>query len=128
MFSVSFCLHRACFTHLISSNSSCNLCLWYFDQLVHLNKEINANENRHSLWEYSKRFYCSFEWHLTPHITLSIEICIRRTLLHSPRASSSYRFHCTSIRGKFMYNERPGNCVVMYLCQDKILTRQQNSI
>ena len=21
----------------------------------------------YSLWEYSKRFHCSFEWHLTPH-------------------------------------------------------------
>ena len=74
MFSISFCLYRACFTHLISSNLSCNLCLWYFDQLVHLNKEINAND---SLWEYSKPFHCSFEWHLTPHMTLSMEICIR---------------------------------------------------
>ena len=53
LFSISFCLYRACFTHLISSNLSCNLCLWYFDQLVHLNKEINANVYPHSLWEYS---------------------------------------------------------------------------
>ena len=30
MFSISFCLNRACFTHLISSNLSCNLCLWYW--------------------------------------------------------------------------------------------------
>ena len=30
MFSISFCLYRACFTHLISSNLSCNLCLWYW--------------------------------------------------------------------------------------------------
>ena len=43
MFSISFCLYRACFTHLISSNLSCNLCLWYCDQLVHFDKEINAN-------------------------------------------------------------------------------------
>ena len=63
---------------LISSNLSCNLCLWYYDQLVHFDKEINANVYRHSLWEFSKRFYCSFEWHLTPHMTLSIETCIRR--------------------------------------------------
>ena len=77
--SISFCLYRACFTHLISSNLSCNLCLWYYDQLVHFNKEINANVYRHSLWEYSKRFHCSFEWHLTPHMTLPIETCIRRT-------------------------------------------------
>ena len=94
MFSISFCLYRACFTHLISSNLSCNLCLWYFDQLVHLNKEINANVYRHSFWEYSKRFHCSSEWHLTPHMTLSIETCIRRTpcikqtLQHSPRVSA----------------------------------------
>ena len=66
MFSISFCLYRACFTHLISSNLSCNLCLWYYDQLVHFDKEINANVYRHSLWEYSKTFHCSFEWHLTP--------------------------------------------------------------
>ena len=58
------------------------------------NKEINANVYRHSLWEYSKRFHCSFEWHLTPHMTLSIETCIRRTpcikrtLQHSPRVST----------------------------------------
>ena len=39
-------------------------------------------------------FHCSFEWHLTPHMTLSIETCIRRTpcikrtLQHSPRVST----------------------------------------
>ena len=42
-FSISFCLYRACFTHLISSNLSCNLCLWYYDQLVNFDKEVNAN-------------------------------------------------------------------------------------
>ena len=78
LFSISFCLYRACFTHLISSNLSCNLCLWYYDQLVHFDKEINANVYRHSLWEYCKHFHCSFEWHLTPHMTLSIKTCIRR--------------------------------------------------
>ena len=79
LFSISFCLYRAFFTHLISSNLSCNLCLRYYDQLVHFDKEIHANVYRHSLWEYSKRFHCSFEWHLTPHMTLSIETSIRRT-------------------------------------------------
>ena len=95
LFFISFCLYRAFFTHLISSNLSCNLCLWYYDQLVHFNKEINAlNVYCHSLWEYSKCFHCSFEWHLTPHVTLSIETCIRqtpcinRTLQHSPRVSA----------------------------------------
>ena len=53
LFSISFCLYRACFAHLISSNLSCNLCLWYYDQLVHFDKEINANVYRQSLWEYS---------------------------------------------------------------------------
>ena len=24
----------------------------------------------------AKRFHCSFEWHLTPHMTVSIETCI----------------------------------------------------
>ena len=68
--------------------------LWYYDQLVHFDKEINANVYRHSLWEYYKRFHCSFEWHLTPHMTLYIETCIRRTpcikrtLQHSPRVSA----------------------------------------
>ena len=42
-FSISFCLYRAFFTNLISSNLSCNLCLWYYDQSVHFDKEINAN-------------------------------------------------------------------------------------
>ena len=70
----------ACFTHLSSSNLCSNLCLWYYDQLLVLfNKEINADVYRHSLWEYSKCFHCSFEWHLIPHKTLSIETCIRRT-------------------------------------------------
>ena len=49
------------------------------------NKEINANVYRHSLWEYSKRFHCSFEWHLTPHMTLSIKTCIRRGHYSIPR-------------------------------------------
>ena len=58
-----------------------NLCLWYYDQFVHFDKEINAHVYGHSLWEYSKHFHCSFEWHLTPHMMLStcIETCIRRT-------------------------------------------------
>ena len=107
MFSISFCLYRACFTHLISSNLSCNLCLWYFDQLVHLNKEINANVYRHSLWEYSKRFHSSFEFHLTPHMTLSIKTCIRRTpcikrtLQHSPRCPLNTGFTVTVSIGEF---------------------------
>ena len=88
MFSISFCLYRAFFTHLISSNLSCNLCLRYYDQLVHFDKEIHGNVYRHSLWEYSKRFRCSFEWHLTPHMALSIETCIRRT----PCISGHYSF------------------------------------
>ena len=58
MLSILFCLYRACFTHLMSSNLSFNLCLRYFDELVYLNKEINANVYRHSLWEYCKRFHC----------------------------------------------------------------------
>ena len=53
--------------------------LWYYDQLLHFDKEINANVYRPNLWEYYKRFHCSFEWHLTPHMTLYIETCIRRT-------------------------------------------------
>ena len=57
LFSVSFCLYRACFTHLMSSNLSCNLYLWYYDQMVHFNKEINVNVYRHGLWEYSKPFH-----------------------------------------------------------------------
>ena len=94
LLSIMFCLYRACFTHLISSNLSCNLCSWYYDQLVHFDKEINANVYRHSLWEHCKRFHTSFEWHLTPRMTLSIETCIRRTpcikwtLQHSPRVSA----------------------------------------
>ena len=49
LFSISFCLYRAYFAHLISSNLSCNLCLWYYDQLVHFDKEINANVYHRSL-------------------------------------------------------------------------------
>ena len=68
--------------------------LWDYDQLIIFNKEINANVYRHSLWEYSKHFHSSFEWHLTPHMTLSIETCIRQTPCikqtpqNSPRVSS----------------------------------------
>ena len=79
-----------------------NLCLWYYDQFVHFDKEINANVYSHSLWEYSKHFHCSFEWNLTPHMMLStcIETCIRRTpcikqrLQHSLSLSAYYRLHC----------------------------------
>ena len=94
LFSISFCSYKAFFTHLISSNLSCNLCLWYYDQLVNFDREINANVYRHSLREYSKRFHCSFEWRLTPHVTLTIETCfrrtpcIKRTLQHSLRVSA----------------------------------------
>ena len=134
MFSISFCLYRACFTHLISSNLSCNLCLWYFDQLVHLNKEINANVYRHSLWEYSKHFHCSFEWHLTPHMTLSIETCIRRTpcikrtLQHSPRVSAQYRFHCVKkkkSRNKGCFRRPANNVFLLEIKKDTMFNHVQ---
>ena len=66
LFSILFRLYRACFTHLISSNLSCNLCLWYCDQLVHFDKEINGNVYRHSLWEYSNVSTVHLDgiWHL----------------------------------------------------------------
>ena len=86
-----FILFVYCFIHLISSNLSCHPGLWYYDQLVHFDKEINANVYHHRLWEYYKCFHCSCEWHLTPHMTLSIETCIRqipcikRTPQHIPR-------------------------------------------
>ena len=48
-------------------------------------------------WHTAKRFHCSFEWHLTPQMTLSIKTCIRRTLQHSPSSSAKYRFHCSLI-------------------------------
>ena len=92
LFSISFLLYRACLTHLISSNLSCNLCLWYYDQLVHFNNKINAKVYRHSLWEYSKHFHCSLEWHLTPHTTVSIETTFRQTLQHSLRVSLDMGF------------------------------------
>ena len=94
MFSVSFCLYKACFTHLISSNLSCNLCLWYYDQLVHFNKEINANVYRHSLCSILNVSTVHLNGIFTPHMTLSLETCIRgrpcikRTLQHSPRVSA----------------------------------------
>ena len=93
LFSISFCLYRTCFNHVLSSILSCNLCIGTMIKLVQFDKEISANVYRHSLWDYSKRFHCSFEWHLTPHMTLSIETCIKwtpcikRTLQHSPRVS-----------------------------------------
>ena len=46
--------------------------IYVFGTII-FNKEIHANVYCHSLWEYFKRFHCSFEWHLTPHMTLSIE-------------------------------------------------------
>ena len=113
-FTVQYCFlfrfvcTELCFTDLSSSNLNCNLCLWYYEQLVQFDKEINANVYRHSLWKYYERFHCSFEWHLTPHLTLSIETCIRRTrcikrtLQHFPRTVSVYyRFHCTDQRLDF---------------------------
>ena len=36
-----------------------------------------------------KHFHCLFEWHLTPHMTLSIETCIRgHPVQHSPILST----------------------------------------
>ena len=100
--SISFCLYRACFTHLISSNLSCNLCLWYYDQLVHFDKE-NANVYRQSLWKYSKRFHCLFEWHVTPHMTLSMKPVLGRHPIFSRQYSIPWGcplntgFHCNFI-------------------------------
>ena len=42
----------------------------------------------------AKRFHCTFEWHLTPQMTLSIETCI--TVL-SGRYSIPGGCHCISI-------------------------------
>ena len=62
---VLFAMYRACFTHLISSNLSCNLCLWYYDKLVHFDKEINADVYRQNLWEYRLR--------VVPHFSSGVE-------------------------------------------------------
>ena len=51
-------------------------CLWRGCDYQYEDLQELKNVYRHSLWEYSKRFHCSFEWHLTPHMTLSIETCI----------------------------------------------------
>ena len=48
-FTVQYCLYTACFAYLSSLNLSCNLCFWYYDQLVLFNIQINSNEYRHSL-------------------------------------------------------------------------------
>ena len=60
------CIELVSLISVISSNLSCNLCSCYYNQLVHFDKEINANVYRHSLWEYSTRFHCSLNgiWHL----------------------------------------------------------------
>ena len=84
LFSTSFCLYRACFTHLISSNLSCNPAMFMVLLLRHFDKKNNANVYLHGLWEY----------YLTPHMTLYIETCIRQTPCikraqqHSPRVST----------------------------------------
>ena len=52
------CTVRYCFLfRFVSSNLSCYLFLWYYDQLVLFDKEINANLYPHCFWEYSKRFH-----------------------------------------------------------------------
>ena len=49
-FTVRYCfLFRFVFIELVSSNLSCNLCLWYYNQLIHFHKEINANVYHHGL-------------------------------------------------------------------------------
>ena len=108
MFSISFCLYRACLNYSDFFKFQLeSMFMVTFDQLVYLNKEINANVYRHSLWEYSKSFHSSFEWHLTPHMTLSIKTCIRRTpcikrtLQHSPRCPLNTGFTVTISIGEF---------------------------
>ena len=120
-FTVQYCFPRfrfvcteLCFADLSSSNLSCNLCLWYYDQLVHFNKEINAKVYRHSLWKYYERFHCSFEWHLTPHVTLSVYRNLYKadTLYYSGHYSISRglcplntgRFHSTDQRLTGLWN------------------------
>ena len=94
LFSISFCLKRACFTHLISSNLSYNLCLWYYDRLVTLIKKLMQTYIVKISGSILNLSTVQFKWHLTPHMTLSIETCIRRTpcikrtLQHSPRVSA----------------------------------------
>ena len=60
------CMELVPFIWFQSSNLSCSLCLWYYDQLFHFDKEINANIYRHSLWEYSyvSTVHLNGIWHL----------------------------------------------------------------
>ena len=91
LFSVSFCLYRACFTHLMSSNLSCNLYLWYYDQMVHFNKEINVNVYRHGLWEYSKPFHA---------FDTSYDVIYRNLYWSSLRSKRFQSSYCAKVRAE----------------------------
>ena len=91
LFSVSFCLYRACFTHLMSSNLSCNLYLWYYDQMVHFNKEINVNVYRHGLWEYSNPFHA---------FDTSYDVIYRNLYWSSLRSKRFQSSYCAKVRAE----------------------------
>ena len=73
---------------------------------------------RHSPLEYSKRFHCSFEWHLTPHDTLSIENCIRRTPCFKRTHSPSIPRRCPLKHGDCLYKEPWTGRAVSHLTLD----------
>ena len=53
----------------------------YIYGTIIFNKEINANVSKRISSLSLGVFYCSFELHLTPHMTLSVETCIRHPVL-----------------------------------------------
>ena len=81
---VLFAMYRACFTHLISSNLSCNLCLWYYDKLVHFDKY------RQNLWEYRLR--------VVPHFSSGVEERAKRG--HAWKFTSREKRRHAAGRGK----------------------------
>ena len=93
-FLISFCLYRACFTRLISSNLRCNLMFisqWYYDQLVHFKKEIKKYSrilswSLHGSIPNVSTVHLNGIWHLIwRYISKPAlgEHCIKRTLEHS---------------------------------------------
>ena len=63
LFSISFCVYRACFTHLFFRQIELQSII--YGTMINCStvnyKENNARVYRHTLWEYSKRFHCLFE-------------------------------------------------------------------
>ena len=131
MFSISFCLNRACFTHLISSDLSCDLCLWYWFTKIKKSMQtyivivsgsilnvstVHLNGIWHLIWRYLLKPALGGHSVLSGHYSIPRGCPLNTgfTVLHD--VGEFIRLHLISlIQGKYLVWQHPNclfNCII----------------